>query len=780
MAESDSRKIRAYRQASNPQDFSSEEDPLVELARIVSEDSGFQPRQTRAAEPVAPSNRDAFPADLETELLQELESSFAARPPQPPRVVTAAPRPVRSAARQDNRSDELIRDIEAEVGGFGQPAEPANAQPEPQTEEPFRSAAPRQPEQSWDSQFADPDFQPDEVPAEEPQALRQREPANDDGDGRSEENDWTPAPDPAPVRPRLLARLDRPAAHRRASHETLEPQFPASPLRDADGAEGREDRLAARRAERQERFAERLNRRQSAAPEALAEENRQEAFDSRPAGRNRAAGLGFAGGTAAAWNEISDDSETPARTAQPEWPAAGDYRGELRTTFGDMDEAQEPASGRGHHPQHAQAEFSEELEPSYSDPTFGNDWDLRSDMEDDEPRVAAASSGRAHIAQRGEYRRSRKTMVAVAGVLGVVLVGGAVAAFLRSDAEAPSGPPPVIAAQDGPVKVVPEGNEATAEETAGEAVYNRVAGRPAETEEQIVEGAEEPREISRIVLPAPSAADADESVVRPVGEEGDLDVGPRRVRTYLVRPDGTIVASSEAGSTAESAGETGQEVAALDSAPPLEPDPVQTTAINEGASSSGADPVPTRADTASSLEAAPGPDGAASADPALTESETAAEPVEPANRAAADATELAAADPIAEPAELAAATSEPGATATPNPSAEDLVDPASAVPVEEELAAAPAAAPELPPDQPGYVVQVSSQRSMEQAQASFAALQSSYPSILGEYQANIQQAEVADQGTYYRVRVGPWATRDEAIEVCEALQAAGGSCFVSQ
>jgi hypothetical protein len=30
------------------------------------------------------------------------------------------------------------------------------------------------------------------------------------------------------------------------------------------------------------------------------------------------------------------------------------------------------------------------------------------------------------------------------------------------------------------------------------------------------------------------------------------------------------------------------------------------------------------------------------------------------------------------------------------------------------------------------------------------------------------------------VRVGPWATRPEAIQVCESLKAAGGSCFVAK
>jgi len=80
----------------------------------------------------------------------------------------------------------------------------------------------------------------------------------------------------------------------------------------------------------------------------------------------------------------------------------------------------------------------------------------------------------------------------------------------------------------------------------------------------------------------------------------------------------------------------------------------------------------------------------------------------------------------------------------------------------------------------GYFVQLSSQRSREQAEGTFADLQGRYASVLGGLQGTVQEADVPGQGLYYRVRVGPWSTRDEAVEVCEALQNAGGTCFVTQ
>ena len=85
MAASDPKTNRALGQTSSRSDVDSDEDPLVELARIVSEDSGFASgrAEKKAASSNAPAN-DGLADDLEAELLQELESSFAAREAPPP------------------------------------------------------------------------------------------------------------------------------------------------------------------------------------------------------------------------------------------------------------------------------------------------------------------------------------------------------------------------------------------------------------------------------------------------------------------------------------------------------------------------------------------------------------------------------------------------------------------------------------------------------------------------------------------------------------------------
>ena len=76
-----------------------------------------------------------------------------------------------------------------------------------------------------------------------------------------------------------------------------------------------------------------------------------------------------------------------------------------------------------------------------------------------------------------------------------------------------------------------------------------------------------------------------------------------------------------------------------------------------------------------------------------------------------------------------------------------------------------------------YIVQVSSQRTQEQAQAAFGDLQRRYGAVLGGVSPVIERADLGDRGTFYRVRI-PTSSRDDAISLCERLKAAGGDCFV--
>ena len=80
----------------------------------------------------------------------------------------------------------------------------------------------------------------------------------------------------------------------------------------------------------------------------------------------------------------------------------------------------------------------------------------------------------------------------------------------------------------------------------------------------------------------------------------------------------------------------------------------------------------------------------------------------------------------------------------------------------------------------GYLVQVSSQRNEADAQASYRALQSKFPAVLGSRSPVIKRADLGDKGVYYRTMVGPFGSSDEASQFCGSLKTAGGQCVVQR
>jgi hypothetical protein len=94
--------------------------------------------------------------------------------------------------------------------------------------------------------------------------------------------------------------------------------------------------------------------------------------------------------------------------------------------------------------------------------------------------------------------------------------------------------------------------------------------------------------------------------------------------------------------------------------------------------------------------------------------------------------------------------------------------------------ASPNAAPAAPGGGGSYVVQISSQRSEADAQASYRALQGKFPSVLGSRAPLIKRADLGDKGVYYRAMVGPFASSEEAAQVCGNLKTAGGQCVVQK
>jgi cell division septation protein DedD len=77
-----------------------------------------------------------------------------------------------------------------------------------------------------------------------------------------------------------------------------------------------------------------------------------------------------------------------------------------------------------------------------------------------------------------------------------------------------------------------------------------------------------------------------------------------------------------------------------------------------------------------------------------------------------------------------------------------------------------------------YVIQLASVPSVADAEREWARLQQAHPAQLGGRAVEVNAAEVGDRGTFYRVRIGPFADRDAARELCRELNAVGQECLV--
>jgi hypothetical protein len=93
------------------------------------------------------------------------------------------------------------------------------------------------------------------------------------------------------------------------------------------------------------------------------------------------------------------------------------------------------------------------------------------------------------------------------------------------------------------------------------------------------------------------------------------------------------------------------------------------------------------------------------------------------------------------------------------------------------VAAIEEAQPASRPNESGnWVVQLSAQRTEEEAQSTFRAAQSKY-SVLAGYQVLIRKKDQGGRGVFYAAQVGPLA-RDEVTGLCNRIKSAGGNCFV--
>ena len=286
---------------------------------------------------------------------------------------------------------------------------------------------------------------------------------------------------------------------------------------------------------------------------------------------------------------------------------------------------------------------------------------------------------------------------------------------------------PVLSADATPTKEAPP--PAAEPEATNSVVFDELDGVETTGEEQLVsrDGSEET-----------SVAD----VARPVGDSeiGDSELANRKVRTVTVRPDGTIVSGDDA----------------LAGSEPL---PVDRPTVPE---LPGADVQPSELLASIPDADTPPAEEFGSDDQLSSGSESLlAQPTDPANIDPS----IVAPVPMPRPTDRSRLAS---GTATP----------VAAVSAPETSAPAATSAPlsvDAPATASGPYVQLSSQRTEGDAQASLRTLQSRLGGLLNGAQLQVRPVNLGSKGVWYRV-VLPTGSFQQATQACATIKANGSDC----
>ena len=350
--------------------------------------------------------------------------------------------------------------------------------------------------------------------------------------------------------------------------------------------------------------------------------------------------------------------------------------------------------------------------------------------------------------------RPKPVLFLTASVLALAIAGG-VGAYWYATSGDGGDSDVVIAASEDPVRVkpdapggktIPDQDRTVYDTISGEENPEGVSGSLVDRSEELIVGVEDETETAK-----PEEEADNPSEVRQISSTVPPQ-GPRTVRTVVIRPDGSIAPDSTATASEDASSQ---------------PDGQQSTPA-ESRSGSLTDRVST-SDNPSNGDTQQAPQLSANdAPPVAPPAPVAAAPEAAAPEAAAP--EAAPAAP-----EIAApAAPEIAAPAAPEIAAPEPVDSGP------ELEAAPPATPAAQPSSTGgFVVQLSSQRTEEQAKTSFSSFQQRF-GVLSSYTPIIKRADLGERGVFYRLQVGTFATRSEAISLCEDLKNAGGDCIVSR
>ena len=95
-----------------------------------------------------------------------------------------------------------------------------------------------------------------------------------------------------------------------------------------------------------------------------------------------------------------------------------------------------------------------------------------------------------------------------------------------------------------------------------------------------------------------------------------------------------------------------------------------------------------------------------------------------------------------------------------------------------------AAAPQAPASTPaagsGYVLQIGAYKSQADADTAWKSYKARHAALLSGYSNNVQQVDLGEKGTWYRLRIGGLSDREVATALCDRLKADGGACILGR
>ncbi len=435
------------------------------------------------------------------------------------------------------------------------------------------------------------------------------------------------------------------------------------------------------------------------------------------------------------------------------------------------------------------------------------------------------TNGSASFQQKPVRSRSR-LVAALAGIL--VLSGAGYYAYSKSTSSTiVAGGPVLLKADPQPVKVAPEtpGGKVVADQD--KAVYDKVAGAqemPAKPN-QLVTASEEPVDIAAIasdpVDEGDNADNADVPVVakiatpavdatpvnvpkpaaNPAATQGKAEdrvdpaldpenapppsadataIAPKKVRTFIVKSDGTLVERPATPVVVEPI--------VVEKSVALAPAIIKK--VIEPAKAFAPEPVAKAGIQAPAVTEEKPVANNAAAD-VIAPAEKQVEIVAPKEKIA-DATKVVKTKKIKAPATgVAAKKDDAGSGTAPVIEGRPADQPVTIVGktggkkvVTDAQVAALAASQQPVADQSpvatgAFVMQIASTPSADAAKATYAALSRKFSGVLGGRGVNIQQAEVAGKGTVFRIRI-PAGSKQDANALCAQYKSSGGSCFVSK